>query len=188
MSRRCGSGCSTWRSASDSRCMPGSNTGEFVGIKPPPTGKRVILWVALGTFVMAVVFALGTLDSGDWRTKIISPADARALIVARHDAVFVVSEYQNGSPRPSILLPAGRRPTYLPEKQGRTKSATRLDEATFSVLKQSDVPYRTSVQGRDFEIFGLAGHLLPVLSILIVAAGAVALARILTRRGRLSAL
>ena len=155
-------------------------------IIPPPTGKRVILWVALGTFVMAVVFALGTLDSGDWRTKIISPADARALIVARHDAVFVVSEYQNGSRSLSIYLPEDRGPIYLPEKQGRTKSATRLDEATFSVLKQSDVPYRTSVQGRDFEIFGLAGHLLPVLSILIVAAGAVTLARMLKRRASIS--
>ena len=137
----------------------------------PGPRKRFVVWVALGTLCMAALLVFGVADSG-WRKRL-SPAEARALVVAHPDANVFVYEYENGLRTLGISVR---------DENGRvTKYAAGWDEPLRVALQQSGVTYRTVVQGRDFEIFGWAGRYLFVLAVVLVAAGVVTLVRTLKR-------
>lgn len=59
-------------------------------------------------------------------------------------------------------------------KDGKTaKYSANVDDATLALLKQKGIADRTYVAGRDFEILGTPGRLLPLLAAFVLAMGAI---------------
>lgn len=134
--------------------------------------SRLTTWVALGTLGMAALLAFTLYDMQGWRTERLSPAAATALIAAHPEAQFCILEYENG--HRTFMA-------FTRENSGRVRYSAVLDESVLAALKKSGVAYRTSVQGRDFELLGWPGRYLLVLAVVIMAAGIVTLARTLKR-------
>jgi len=129
-------------------------------------------WVALATAGMAVILVFSILDMKGWQSERISEQAARDLVTARHDARIYVLEYQNGPGILEILVP------------GTDKAASRLkryraplNESTLQKLESSGAAYKTLKQGQDFEVLGWPGRMLFPLSVFVVVAGTVILAR-----------
>ena len=136
---------------------------------PPMSRRRLLTWVGLGTFAMALLLAFCALDYGGWRTKRVGDAEVPALLAAHPTAKVCILKYQNGER--SVLIEDNRSARF----------AFPLTENTSAALKQSGVRVETFVQGRDFELLGWAGRFLFVPALLIVAAGVVILIRALRR-------
>lgn len=139
---------------------------------PPGSRRRLLAWVGLGTLAMALVVTFSIVDSGSWRTRWLSGAEAMTFIATHPYAQVYVEEFQDGSRSLSVRVDEGGH---------QARFVAPLDEATLAALKKARVTTGTLVQGRDFEIFGWAGRWLFLLALLISTAGAVMLARILTR-------
>jgi len=121
---------------------------------------------------MAVILVFSILDMKGWQSERISEQAARDLVTARHDARIYVLEYQNGPGILEILVP------------GTDKAASRLkryraplNESTLQKLESSGAAYKTLKQGQDFEVLGWPGRMLFPLSVFVVVAGTVILAR-----------
>ncbi len=72
----------------------------------------------------------------------ISVAEARRIIAENKNAQVVVIQYNNGSKELDISLP--RRGSYY------SADITSADESTLALLAESEIPYKTLVQERDF--------------------------------------
>lgn len=138
----------------------------------PIARRRLLAWTGLGTLVMALVLGFSLYDTGGWRTRRLTSAEAVNVIASHPTAQFRILEYQSGVRILSIAVT---------ENGQRVRIAAPLDERTRAALAQSRVPVSTAVQGRDFEILGRPGRLLFVLALMIAAAGVVTLVRTLKR-------
>jgi hypothetical protein len=146
---------------------------EFQGeaSRSRPTGVSRA-WVALATAGMAVILVFSILDMKGWQSERISEQAARDLVTARHDARIYILEYQNGFRTLEILVPGA-------DKAANTlkRYFAPLNESTLQKLDSSGTAYKILKQGQDFEVLGWPGRMLFPLSVFIVVAGIVILAR-----------
>jgi hypothetical protein len=125
-----------------------------------------LVWVALATVCLAALLPLSI--GSRWRTQRISASAARDLMAAHPDATIQISEKGQQSKTLGIIV----------EHEGTsTWYVSPLDEPTLAALNRSGVSYKTLRQGRDFEMLGLPGRMLLVLSIFGTVAGTVILVR-----------
>ena len=132
------------------------------------TGKRYNVWVMLG--MIGPVFILGLflyslfLSNGTLSSRHISGAEARSIISERKDARFRVDQYRDGSKSLEITLPENHR----------IDLTTPLDDSLVAALTEKGIAYQILVEDQDFHNGGVAGWLL-LLSTLLVVAGSVLL-------------
>jgi hypothetical protein len=81
---------------------------------------------------------------------------------------FCILQFQNGSSNFWITLRENGR---------RANFSAPVDDATLALVKAQGIQCPTYVSGRDFEVFGWPGKLLPVFCIFILAIGGVVLLR-----------
>jgi RNA polymerase sigma factor (sigma-70 family) len=131
-------------------------------------GKRPLTaWVVAATIGAGILFVALLFDM-NWKVGRLSTTEAQKIIAERKDAVYSVSQYQDGSRYLWIVL----------RENGKVSKSTAPAEAsTLSLLAEKGITCPTYVQGRDFEILGWPGRLLVLLSLFLLAAGTVILLR-----------
>ena len=132
--------------------------------------KRLGRWVVVTMIVAAGLLGLLFLDSGHGKVQRMTTQEVQEMILSGRgkEADFSVLQYQNGSGNLWIEL---RQPGQ------KTKITAPVDDATLAMIKAQGFKCPTYVQGRDFEVFGWPGRLLPVFCVFILAIGAVVLLR-----------
>lgn len=123
-------------------------------------------WVAVATVGMAALLTWGSASS-HWYKRITS-SEVRNMIVGHPEAQYHVLQYASGSSWIDVVVP---------NSAGLSRYRGVLDGAGWSLLKNSGAAYEVRVQGQDFDLLGWPGRRLGLVSILVVAAGAVILVR-----------
>jgi RNA polymerase sigma factor (sigma-70 family) len=136
----------------------------------PGRKKRLVLWVAIAMFGTACLLALLLSDTNK-NVQNITAAKVRQMVAdgrARQAVTFCILQFQTG--RSNLWIEtqeAGKRVIY----------SAPVDEATMALVKAQGINCPTYVSGRDFEILGRPGKLLPVFCVFILAIGIVVLLR-----------
>jgi RNA polymerase sigma factor (sigma-70 family) len=125
----------------------------------------LIRWVVQSVLAASVILGTALSDS-NWGSPMLSPNQVQELITKRREAQFAVFQWHNGSRRLWITVSEGRR---------QSNFVGPADEDTLARLTGAGRLYPIYMQGRDFEVFGWAGRLLPLLCAFILAAGIVVL-------------
>jgi hypothetical protein len=123
-----------------------------------------VVMAMIGTGILLIALLLDT----NWKVGRLSTAETRQLIAGHPEAKFSILQYQSGNRHLWIRLQENSR---------LSKFTAPADEATLALLAEKGIACPTYVQGRDFEILGWSGRLLPALCIFTLAAGAVLLLR-----------
>lgn len=135
--------------------------------------KRMVRWVwggMLGAATILVLFILVLIQEQSNTVKtFVSTEQFEEAVLQNPDANFFLVQYNDG--RQQIWL------KYI-EKGTRYFLFTRADRSSLAFLRERGISYRTSVQGRDFEVFGSPGKLLPFVCVFILSAGVVLLLRL----------
>ncbi len=144
--------------------------GEPAGAITPGRKKRLVLWVAVATIGAAGLLVLVLSDTNK-KVQRIAAAEVRQMVAdgrGRQAEYFCIMQFQNGYSNFWITLREdGQRVSY----------SAPVDDATLALVKAQGLNCPTYVAGRDFEIFGWPGKLLPVFCIFILAIGIVVLLR-----------
>jgi len=125
---------------------------------------RYGIWVMAATITTALLLWYALHDA-NWKAQSVSTPAMQRLIVEKEQA----------KPQAWILqYKDGRRQLWLTvtENGHPSRFIAPPDETTLALLAAKDVACPTYLQGRDFEIFGKLGKLLPILCIFVLAAGA----------------
>ncbi len=133
------------------------------------TKKRVVLWVVIAMVVAACLLVLVLSDTNK-QVQNITTAEVQKMVAESKgkDIQFSISQFQSGYSHFFIMLR---------ENGKRVVFSAPVDDATLALLKERGIKCPTYVQGRDFEVFGWPGRLLPVFCIFILAIGGVVLLR-----------
>jgi hypothetical protein len=105
------------------------------------------------------------------KVQYITTAEVQKMVAdgkAKDAEYFCIMQFQNGSSNFWFTLR---------ENGKRTCVSAPVDDATLALLKEQGIKCPTYVSGRDFEIFGWPGRLLPVFCIFILVTGGVVLLR-----------
>ena len=131
--------------------------------------KRLVLWVVIAMVGTACLLGL-LLSDTNWNIQNITTTEVQKMVAdgKGKEAEFFVLQYQNGYRSLEII----RR-----ENGKRAKFSAPVDDATLALLKEQGIKCPTYGQGRDFEVFGWPGRLLPLFCIFILAIGGVVLLR-----------
>jgi RNA polymerase sigma factor (sigma-70 family) len=141
---------------------------EIAKVGQPDGGKKSSgRWVVPATIAAGVLFVALLFDT-NWKVGRLNPGDVQAMVNEHKDVEFAVIQYQNAHRSLDVRLHANGQ---------LLKYAAPADDATLAWLAQKGIRCPTYVQGRDFEILGWPGRLLPVLSLFIVTAGVAVLWR-----------
>ena len=137
-----------------------------VQVVPSARKKPFTKWVVMSVIGTGILLAAIIVPHITCHIERLSTMEVQRLVTERTDAKFAVLQNQDGS-----------RELYITRSQNGIllESFAPADESVLSLLKQNGVACPIYLQGRDFEIFGLPGRLLPVLCIFILAAGVVLL-------------
>ena len=131
-----------------------------------PAVRLPVRWVALSTIVIGGMLGWGFTRS-HWFVRI-SPDEVRRMIASQPGAEFVVRDYATEGRWVDVVV---RGPGSASQFTGL------LNQAAWEQLRASGRNYTVKVQGRDFDVLGWPGRRLPLVSILVTAAGALMLAR-----------
>ena len=136
----------------------------------PRKKKRFVLWIILAMIGTACLLALVLSDTNK-KVQYITTAEVQKMVMdgkGKKAESFCITQYQNGCSNFWISLRENGKRAYL---------SAPVNDATLALLKEQGIKCPTYVQGRDFEIFGWPGRLLPVFCIFILAIGGVVLLR-----------
>jgi len=136
----------------------------------PRKKKRFVLWVIIAMIGTACLLGLVLSDTNK-KAQHMTAAEVRKMVAdgkGKEAEYFCVLQFQNGSSNFWITLRENGKRTYV---------SAPVDDATLTLLKEQGIKCPTYVSGRDFEIFGWPGRLLPVFCIFILAIGVVVLLR-----------
>jgi hypothetical protein len=131
--------------------------------------KRLVLWVVIAMIGTACLLVFGLFDS-NWKVQHMTAAAVQKMVMDGNgkEGDFSVLQYQNGYSYLWIVLQ---------ENGKKTKIIAPLDDTTLAMIKAHGIKCPTYVQGRDFEVFGWPGRLLPIFCVFILAIGGVVLLR-----------
>jgi RNA polymerase sigma factor (sigma-70 family) len=135
----------------------------------PRKKKRFVLWVIIAMIGTACLLGLVLSDTNK-KVQYITAAEVQKMVADRKgkEIQFSISQYQSGYSHFFITLR---------ENGKRVLFSAPVDDATLALIKEQGIKCPTYVQGRDFEVFGWPGKLLPVFCIFILAIGGVVLLR-----------
>ena len=136
----------------------------------PRKKKRFVLWVIIAMIGTACLLGLVLSDTNK-KVQYITTAEVQKMVAdgkAKDAEYFCIMQFQNGSSNFWFTLR---------ENGKRTCVSAPVDDATLALLKEQGIKCPTYVSGRDFEIFGWPGRLLPVFCIFILVTGGVVLLR-----------
>lgn len=138
--------------------------------------KPFTKWVVMSIIGTGILLGALIIPHINRHVKRLSTAEVQQLAGEHADAKFAVCQDLNGS-RELYITRSGNGILW--------EFFAPAEQSTLSLLTQNGIACPTYLQGRDYEIFGLPGRLLPVLCIFILAAGAVLLLY-RSRRGALA--
>jgi RNA polymerase sigma factor (sigma-70 family) len=136
----------------------------------PGKKKRLVLWVIIAMFGTACLLGLVLSDTNK-KVRHITAAEVQKMVAdgkGKQAEYFCILQFQNGSSNFWIALR---------ENGKRANFSAPVDDATLALVKAQGIKCPTYVSGRDFEVFGWPGRLLPVFCIFILAIGGVVLLR-----------
>ena len=136
----------------------------------PGRKKRLVPWVAMATIGAAGLLGLLLCDTNK-NVQRITTAEVQRMVTdgkAKQAEYFCILQFPTGYSNFWIALREnGKRISY----------SAPVDEATLALVKAQGIPCPTYVSGRDFEVFGWPGRLLPLFCVFILAIGIVVLLR-----------
>ncbi len=137
----------------------------------PGTGrkKRLALWVVIAMSGTACLFVLLVSDRHK-KFQHITTAEVQKMAAdgKGKEITFCILQYRSGESNILVTL----------RENGRRKLFTApVDDAALALLKERSIECPTYVSGRDFEVLGWPGRLLPVFCVFILAIGGVVLLR-----------
>jgi len=135
----------------------------------PRNKKRLVIWLIISMIGTACLLSLVLSDTNK-KFQQITAAEVQKMVAdgKGKKAVFCIQQFQNGNSNLGIMLRENGRVNYF---------SAPVDDATLALLKEQGIKCPTYVSGRDFEVFGWPGRLLPVFCIFILAIGGVVLLR-----------
>jgi RNA polymerase sigma factor (sigma-70 family) len=131
--------------------------------------NRFVLWLAIGMIGAAGLLLFGFLDTNR-NVQHLTTAEVQKMVVDGKvkQAEFSLLQYQNGYDYFFITQ----------RENGKAiKFMAPANDTTIALVKEHGIKCTTFVQGRDFEVFGWPGRLLPVVCVFILAIGGVVLLR-----------
>ena len=132
--------------------------------------KRLWLWVILATVGAAVLLGLVFADS-NYKVQNVTAAEIQKIASdgrGKQPGAFCILQSQNSFRQFFVTVRDG----------GKTvRFSAPVDDATLALVQALGIPCPTYVAGRDYEIFGWPGKLLPVFCIFILAIGGFMLLR-----------
>jgi hypothetical protein len=136
----------------------------------PKRKRRLVLWVAMATIGTACLLVLVLSDTNK-KVQHITTAEVQQMVAegkAKQAEYFCILQFQTGySNFWMTMREDGKRVNY----------SAPVDDATLALIKAQGINCPTYVSGRDFEVLGWPGKLLPVFCIFILAVGIVVLLR-----------
>ncbi len=137
-----------------------SRRREFAGSAVGARMKNLFIWsVALAMIVAASFFALAISDT-NWKIDTISTAEAQEIIEGKNqDTQFFVMRYHYHSAFQNSADTYDELWIRLQENGKFSKFIAPANQATLALLADKGIPCPTYVQGRDFEIFRMAGQI-----------------------------
>lgn len=144
-------------------------TCEPAGIADTRKRKRFVRWVVVAVIGTACLLGLVLADSNK-EVRHITTSEIQNLITddKGKKAEFSVLQFRNGSSNIWVMLR---------ENGKRVCFSAPAEDGTLALLKEEGVKCPTYVSGRDFEVFGWPGRLLPLFCLFILAIGGVLLLR-----------
>ena len=136
----------------------------------PRKKKRLVLWIIIAMIGTACLLGLVLADTNK-QVQHITAAEVQKMIAngkAKDAEYFCIMQFQNGYSNFWMTLRENGKQVHY---------SAPVDDATLALLKEKDIKCPTYVAGRDFELFGWPGKLLPVFCIFILAIGGVVLLR-----------
>ena len=144
--------------------------GEAAGAANPGRKKRLVLWVALATIGAAGLLVLVLSDTNK-NVQHITAAQVQQMVAdgrGKQADYFCIMQFQNGDSNFWITMREGGQ---------QVNYSAPVDNATLALVKAQGLNCPTYVSGRDFEVFGWPGKLLPVFCVFIMAIGIAVLLR-----------
>ena len=144
--------------------------GEAAGAANPGRKKRLVLWVALATIGAAGLLVLVLSDTNK-NVQHITAAQVQQMVAAgrgKQADNFCIMQFQNGYSNFWITMREGGQ---------QVNYSAPVDNATLALVQAQGLNCPTYVSGRDFEVFGWPGKLLPVFCVFIMAIGIAVLLR-----------
>jgi RNA polymerase sigma factor (sigma-70 family) len=132
--------------------------------------KRLVLWVVVAMIGTACLLGLVLSDTNK-KVQHITAAEVQKMVTdgrGKEAEYFCIMQFRNGSSNFWITLRQNGQ---------RANFSAPVDDATLALIKEQGIKCPTYVSGRDFEVFGWPGRLLPVFCIFILAIGGVVLLR-----------
>jgi RNA polymerase sigma factor (sigma-70 family) len=123
----------------------------------PRTIKYPLIAMSLAALILIALY--GFLDNA--RVRVVSAAEALRLARSDPSASLYVQQLTNGTRDFVVGWPRQRRFVIAP-----------MDAAIEELVKNSRTPIPVLVQGRDFEVLGWPGRMLPLLCVFVISAGA----------------
>jgi RNA polymerase sigma factor (sigma-70 family) len=136
----------------------------------PRKKKRFVLWVIIAMIGTACLLGLVLSDTNK-KVQYITTAEVQKMVTdgkGKQAEYFCIMQFRNGNSNFWITLR---------ENGKRANFSAPVDDATLALLKEQGIKCPTYVSGRDFEVFGWPGRLLPVFCIFILVIGGVVLLR-----------
>jgi len=127
-----------------------------------PAKRRSIRYplIAISLAALILVALYGFLDNA--RVRIVTPAEARRLAESDPQASLFVQQSTNGARGFVVGWPQKRQFVLAP-----------MDASLEELVRESKKPIPVLVQGRDFEVLGWPGRMLPLLCVFVIGAGVV---------------
>ena len=151
-------------------------TAEPENAVSAPRKKRLLLWVIIAMIGSAglLVMVLSDTNKPVQRVTAVEIQKMVADGTAKQAKYFCILQFQNGVSNFWITMPEDGKEVHY---------SAPVDDATLALVKAQGINCPTYVSGRDFEVFGWPGKLLPVFCVFILAIGIVVLVR---RPGKLN--
>ena len=144
-------------------------TCEPAGMADTRKRKRFVLWVAVAMIGTACLLGLVLADSNK-KVRHITTTEVQKMVTdgKGKEAEFSVLQFRDGSSNIWVMLR---------ENGKRVCFSAPVEDGTLALLKKEGIKCPTYVSGRDFEVFGWPGRLLPLFCLFILAIGGVLLLR-----------
>jgi len=130
----------------------------------PGKKRRFVLWVVIAMAGTACMLALLLSDTNK-RVQHVTAEEVQKMIAdgkGKEAEIVCIMQFPNGGSNFWMTLR---------ENGQRTNFWAPVNDATLALLKEQGVKCPTYVSGRDFEVFGWPGRLLPLFCIFILAIG-----------------
>ncbi len=143
---------------------------ETASLAMPAKKKWFALWVVLAMLGSACILGLVLADTNKEVRHVSATELQQRMADGKGKAAeyFCIMQFQNGTSNFWMTLR---------ENGKRVHFSAPVDEATLALVKAQGITCPTYVSGRDFEVFGWPGRLLPLLCVFILVIGGVMLLR-----------